>query len=328
VTSASERARQLVAAHEEAAKNLVAQAQAALADDHVGGVLRAVLALHAEVIPALDRFATGELAARGEDPASGLSAVLGLVALWDELADIDAERESVVELILRRTASAEAPASDPPGDTPGEPVLALALTDEQIEAQAAWLRDELRGRGLPRSRWWWRLFRRARGGTADRARITVRRGPLTVFEREPPDGPTVPGDGEPAELTTHLGRFRAGDRLTLQFQVPLPGHLVVLHAVGDPYTAELDLLLPQSEEEAVTRRQHEIVEVVGELSCTTAGAAAGAEHSLIVLWAPEVMPSRFALDVLERRRVPPDARLWRYTYSVEPAAPGPAEPGP
>ena len=74
----------------------------------------------------------------------------------------------------------------------------------------------------------------------------------------------------------------------------------------------------------VTRRQHEVVEVVGELSAPPGAPGSpgptAAEHSLIVLWAPEVMPSRFALDVVERRRVPPDARLWRYVYSVEPAA--------
>ncbi|MFO0575581.1 MAG: hypothetical protein U1A78_16420 [Polyangia bacterium] len=327
MSGASGRARQLVAAHEETAKTLVAQAQSALADEHVDGALRAVLGLHAEVVPALDRLAASELASRGEDAAAGLSTVLGLVALWDELADIDAEREGIVELILRRAARADAPAGT------DEPALSLALSDEQLAAQAGWLREVLRGRGLPRSRWWWRLLRRARGGTTDRARITVRRGPLTVFEREPPaEAPAEPGGG-PEDLTTHLGRFRAGDQLTLQFQVPLPGHLVVLHAVGDAYAAELDVLLPQTDDEAVTRRQHEVVEVVGELSSapvapgspgstdsTSSPDSTATEHSLIVLWAPEVMPSRFALDVVERRRVPPEARLWRYVYSVEPAA--------
>lgn len=314
-TSAGQRARQLVARHEEAAKTLVAQAQAALADEHVEGALRALLGLHAEVIPALDRLAAEELRAHGQDIASGLSTVLGLLALWDELVDVDAEREPIVELILRRAAAADVPPAGPPGAHGEDAPLGLLQTDEQLAAQAEWLREELRARGVPRSRWWWRLFRRARGGTEDRARILVQRGAVTVFEREPPAEAGDPA-AAPLDLTTQLGRFREGDRLTLQFQVPLPGQIAVLHAAGDPHEAELSILVPEHDGEAVERRHGEIVEVVGDLSC-----AAGTEHALIVLWAPEIIPPRWVHDVLQRRRVPPDARLWRYVYTVEPVPP-------
>lgn len=322
---ASQRARQLLASHEEAAKTLVAQAQAAIEDEHIEGALRALLGLHAEVVPALDRMAAAELISRGADAAAGLSTVLGVLALWDELPDIDAEREAIAELIVRRAAAEGL--SD--GADSEEAPLGLALSDEIVAAQAAWLREQLLSRGVPRSRWWWRMFRRARGGTGDCARVVVQRGALTVFEREPPSDEARPA--EPVDLTTPLGRFRAGDRLTLQFQVPLPGQIAVLHAAGDARDAELSLLVPQHDGEAVARRHHEIVEVVGELSCLPVPASSGSpagteEHSLVVLWAPEIVPPRWALDVIERRRVPPDARTWRYTYSVEPAR-APADDG-
>lgn len=326
---ASLRTRELLGSHEEAAKTLVAQAQAAIADEHIEGALRALLGLHAEVVPALDRLAAAELVTRGVDVAAGLSTVVGVLALWDELPDIDAEREAIAELIVRRAAAAE---GLPDGADPDEAPLGLALSDEIVAAQAAWLREQLQARGVPRSRWWWRMFRRARGGTGDCARVVVQRGALTVFEREPAGDrdadreaarPAEP-HAEPLDLTTPLGRFRAGDRLTLQFQVPLPGQIAVLHAAGDAHDAELSLLVPQHDGEAVARRHHEIVEVVGELSCTPDPSGDG-EHSLVVLWAPEIVPPRWALDVIERRRVPPDARTWRYTYSVEPA---PAHDGP
>jgi hypothetical protein len=316
---ASQRARELLGSHEEAAKTLVAQAQAAIEDGHLEGALRALLGLHAEVVPALDRLAAAELLTRGVDVAAGLSTVLGVLALWDELPDIDAEREAIAELIVRRAAAAE---SLPDGADPEGAPLGLALSDELVAAQAAWLREQLQARGVPRARWWWRMFRRARGGTGDCARVVVQRGALTVFEREPAGDEDAARSAlpraEPVDLTTPLGRFRAGDRLTLQFQVPLPGQIAVLHAAGDAHDAELSLLVPQHDGEAVARRHHEIVEVVGELSCTP-GPAEGGEHSLVVLWAPEIVPPRWALDVIERRRVPPDARTWRYTYSVEPA---------
>lgn len=320
-SAASQRARQLIESHEEAAKTLVAQAQAALGDEHIEGALRALLGLHAEVVPALDRLAAAELIARGANAAAGLSTVLGVLALWDELLDIDAEREAIAELIVRRAAAAE---GLPDGSDAEEAPLGLALTDEIVASQAEWLRAQLRTRGVPRSRWWWRMFRRARGGTGDCARVVVQRGALTVFEREPVGDAGAARSAEPSpeplDLTTPLGRFRAGDRLTLQFQVPLPGQIAVLHAAGDEQDAELSLLVPQHDGEAVARRHHEVVEVVGELSCTPGPSSADAgEHSLVVLWAPEIVPPRWALDVIERRRVPPDARTWRYTYSVEPA---------
>lgn len=325
-SAASLRARELLSLHEEAAKTLIAQAQAALEDQHIEGALRALLGLHAEVVPALDRMAAAELIARGADVAAGLSTVLGVLALWDELPDIDAEREAIAELIVRRAAAAEGPPDDA---DPEEAPLGLALSDELVAAQAAWLRERLRTRGVPRPRWWWRMFRRARGGTGDCARVVVQRGALTVFERAPLGDGDAARPPEPVDLTTPLGRFRAGDRLTLQFQVPLPGQIAVLHAAGDAHDAELSLLIPQHDGEAVARRHHEIVEVVGELSFTPDASSSDlAEHSLVVLWTPEIVPPRWALDVIDRRRVPPDARTWRYTYSVEPGpAPADDEPG-
>ena len=129
-----------------------------------------------------------------------------------------------------------------------------------------------------------------------------------------------PGDDAP-DSCTDLGEFQAGDRLTLQWQNPLPGQVAVLHAVGDEQQAELSVLVPQLESESVPRRHHEIIEVVGELSHVPA-----AFHALLILWVPELVPPRWVSEVLVRHSLPPDARVWRYRYEVAAAPPACARP--
>ena len=124
------------------------------------------------------------------------------------------------------------------------------------------------------------------------------------------------GDSETAaDLTTPLGHFQHGDRLTLQWQNPLPGQVAILSAVGDEHDAELTVLVPQLDSESGPRRHHELIEVVGELAHVP-----GAGHALLILWVPELVPPRWVHEVLARRALPPEARLWRYCYEVTPAA--------
>jgi hypothetical protein len=102
--------------------------------------------------------------------------------------------------------------------------------------------------------------------------------------------------------------------------MPLPGKLAVVHATGDGYEAELSLLLPQDPSEAVTRRHHEIVEVVGELQAVPHYL----EHGLIVIWGPELMPQSWANEVVVRRLLPSESRVFRYRYTVQPPSPSPS----
>jgi hypothetical protein len=297
---------------EEQAKILAIRTQAAQLDEHFEGARRSFLQLHALLVPAVDRQLAGvaaQLAEAADAPAaSPLSSAAGLLGLWQELPDLDCERHAVGEALLWHAAQADDdPALAGEGDAEGR--LSLVLTDEQLAQQAAWLSDRLRALPLPRSRYFRRLARSARGGLGDRARVQIQRGPLTVLEHLP-----TPHSGEAREsrtLTTVLGRFVHGDRLTLQWQNPLPGQVAVLHAVGDEHDAELRVLLPQLDSEAAPRRYHEVVEIVGELSHVP-----GSEHALIVVWVPELVPPRWVLDVLERQGLPPEARLWRYAYEV------------
>jgi hypothetical protein len=290
---------------EEPAKTLATRAQAALLDEHLEGALRSFLQLHALLCPAADRWVAARAAAAGlelgSDPgALPLSSAAGLLGLWRELPDLDCERESVSAALLRHAAAEQ------DGDGP----YALALEAPVLAEQAAWLQARLRAEPSPRSQYFRRLARRARGGLGDRARIQVQRGTWTVLERLPA------ATGAAADFTTPLGSFQHGDRLTLQWQNPLPGQVAVLAAVGDEHDAELTVLLPQLDSESGPRRHHEIIEVVGELS-----HVAGASHALLILWVPELVPPRWVQEVLVRRALPPEARVWRYHYEVTRAAP-------
>jgi hypothetical protein len=295
---------------EEQAKTLATRAQAAQLDDHPEGALRSFLQLHELVVPVADRWVATQLPA---DTASSLSSAAGLLELWRELPDLDCERHVVTEALLWHAAQAgQGSASESESEDEGP--LSLVLSAEALAGQAAWLGEQLRALPVPRSRYFRRLVRSARGGLGDRARVQVQRGALTVLERLPDSGP--PGSVDGHTCTTALGRFAHGDRMTLQWQNPLPGQVAILHAAGDEHDAELTVLVPELDSEAAPRRYHEVIEVVGELSHVP-----GSGHALIILWVPELVPPRWVLDVLARRGLPPEARLWRYTYDVEaPAA--------
>ncbi len=289
---------------EEPAKTLATRAQAALLDEHLEGALRSFLQLHALLCPAADRWVAARAAAAGlelgGDPgALPLSSAAGLLGLWRELPDLDCERESVSAALLRHAAAEQ------DGDGP----YALALEAPVLAEQAAWLQARLRAPsraplaagGSPGAPRW-----PGRPGRGSR----VQRGTWTVLERLPAAA------GAAADFTTPLGSFQHGDRLTLQWQNPLPGQVAVLAAVGDEHDAELTVLLPQLDSESGPRRHHEIIEVVGELS-----HVAGASHALLILWVPELVPPRWVQEVLVRRALPPEARVWRYHYEVTRAAP-------
>jgi hypothetical protein len=98
--------------------------------------------------------------------------------------------------------------------------------------------------------------------------------------------------------------------------VPLPGQLAVLHSSGSVQIARLDMVLPETVSEEVVRRQHEIVELSGELATERNPDGSIAEQSLVVVWVPEVMPPSWMVDKLLRQGVPPEARVWRYLYRV------------
>ena len=288
---------------EEPAKTLATRAQAALLDEHLEGALRSFLQLHELLCPPADRWVAAQAAAAGlalTDGAGPLSSAAGLLGLWRELPDLNCERDSVSTALLRHAAHEQE------GDGP----YALAVDAQQLAAQSAWLQERLRAEPTPRSRYFRRLARHARGGLGDRARVQVQRASWTVLERLP-----EPDSEAAADFTTCLGRFQHGDRLTLQWQNPLPGQVAILSAVGDEHDAELTVLVPQLDSESGPRRHHELIEVVGELAHVP-----GAGHALLILWVPELVPPRWVHEVLARRALPPEARLWRYCYEVTPAA--------
>lgn len=295
---------------DEPARVLATRVQAALLDEHKEGALRSFQALHELLIPRADAWAAAQATGLGraeeETGPELLSSAIGLLGLWRELPDLDCNRDSVILALLHKAAQADGP------EDAGARVYAPALDAETLARQVTELQEQLRAEPLPRSHYFRRLARRARGGLGDRARVQVQRGPLTILERLP-----APDSAPPApDFTTALGEFQAGDRLTLQWQNPLPGQVAVLHAVGDEQQAELSVLVPQLESESVPRRHHEIIEVVGELA-----HIAGAFHALLILWVPELVPPRWVSEVLVRHSLPPDARVWRYRYEVAAAPP-------
>ena len=79
---------------------------------------------------------------RGSDDSPG-SALLGLIGLWDELPDIDVERENLIELLAQHAATP--PAFDVP------PPDGLAHHDGVSAAQRAWLDQVLSVRARRRS---------------------------------------------------------------------------------------------------------------------------------------------------------------------------------
>ena len=278
----------------EAARDAVAAAQAAIADDHLPGAQRQMLRLYELLVPPLDAYMQARIG-RSADVAP-MSAAAGLNELWAELLDIDVERESIEELLVFYAARVDA-------NSPAAQVASVA----DVEALLA-------NSPRPVARFFRRLERRAAGSLGDRAYITVQRGNQIVLERAPKDESESAGD---ESTSCEIGDFLDGDRLTLRLSVPLPGQVAVLHAAfsseeGEP---ELSLLLPQDSGEAVVRRPGELVEVTGELSAL----AQRPFHALIVLWAPEMLPPSWASEVALRRRVPPDSRLYLYRYTVRPA---------
>lgn len=297
----------------EEARDLIARAQAALSDDHRAGAERQILRLYDLLVPAIDDWALSK-------SADAESVTPGLLALWLELPDIDAERESVEELLLWHAAHAAGTQADA---SPDAVAMAPAQADAERAAQRSWLEHALKNATLPTSQWWRRLTRRAQGPLSDCAHLTLQRHSQVLWERPPPTAQT-PGDA--AEATTHLGVLQPGDRLTLRFAVPAPGRVLVLHALGDRRSADLAQILPTPDDsggEGVPRRAHELVEVVGEIEAAVASGG-GREHSLILLWGPEQLPASWGSELLSRRSVPTGSRLFRYCYDVaEPAVTAP-----
>ena len=293
----------------EEARDLIARAQAALSDDHRAGAERQILRLYDLLVPAIDDWALSK-------SADAESVTPALLALWHELPDIDAERESIEELLLWHAAhTAETPASV------SDEALATAPAQEDAAraAQRSWLEHALKNTSLPASQWWRRLTRRAQGPLSDCAHLTLQRHSQVLWERPPP---SAQAPGEATEATAHLGVLQPGDRLTLRFSVPAPGRVLVLHALGDRQSSDLEQILPapnDSEGEGVPRRAHELIEVVGEIE-TAVASGGGREHSLILLWGPEQLPASWGSELLSRRSVPTGSRLYRYCYDV-------AEPG-
>jgi len=302
-----------LASLEEPARDLVARAQTAREGEQRGAMLRAFAALHELLVPPLDELIERQsLASRlgaADTIAAPSSACLGLLGLWDELLDIDVERENILELLVVAAARVEAPEALPLPD-------GLAARPAVFALQKSWLAQVLADRPLPVPQWWRRLTRRAVGPLGDRARLTVERQALRIFEKLP-----NLADAERAEdtaATTELGEFRAGDRLTLAVQVPLPGQLAVLHASGSAQTSSLEIVLPETVSEAVVRRHQEVVELSGELAAQRQADGSIAEQALVVVWVPELMPPSWIVDMLLRQGVPPEARVWRYLYLVTP----------
>lgn len=296
---------------EDQARDLLCRVQAALADEHRAGALRGLKALHELLVPELDRRLR---AAMGRAADAALSSGVGLIGLWDELLDLDVERAVVAELLIRHAAAFEG------GDGEGEGDEALGLlpaTGQDPGRQWASLEARLHGRAMPVQRWWRRMCMQAAGPFGDRARVLVQRGAVLVLDR-PPAPAAQPAEVGHQALATDLGTLQAGDRLTLQVQVPIPGRLGVLHGAGagDGPEAEMDVLFPLMPAEEAPRRALEVVEVAGEVA-----AVPGArEQSLVVLWAPELVPPSWVYLGLTRGRLLPEVRVWRYRYEV--TAPG------
>jgi hypothetical protein len=295
----------LPVAASEAARDCLTRAQSALLDEHPAGALRQLLALFDLLVPPIDSWALGQAARLSPDDGAPLPVACGLLGLWDELLDIEVERESAEELLTWHAANALPDARTAAWVAVDSPAAASSLRGEL----ATLLEQQLATLGPPRSDWWRRLARRAVGGLDERGHITVQRGATVVDERQPTRGPA--GLAE-AGWVSELGELAPGDRLILRWSMPLPGQVAILHAVGSQAVATLDLLLPQSASEAVPRRAHELIEVAGEV----AAVADQPEHSLVVIWAPELLPPSWSTEVLGRRRVPPESRLWRYRYRV------------
>ncbi len=297
----------------EEARDLIARAQAALSDDHRAGAERQILRLYDLLVPAIDDWALSK-------SADAESVTPALLALWHELPDIDAERESIEELLLWHAANA---AETPAVASPDALASAPAQEDTDRAAQRSWLEQALKSAALPASQWWRRLTRRAQGPLSDCAHLTLQRRSQVLWERPPP---SAPAPGEATEATTHLGVLQPGDRLTLRFAVPAPGRVLVLHALGDRQSADLEQILPapdDNEGEGVPRRAHEHIEVVGEIE-TAVASGGGREHCLILLWGPEQLPATWGSELLSRRSVPTGSRLFRYCYDVaEPAVTAP-----
>lgn len=289
----------------EPTRDLLLRAQAALGDGQRGAMVRAFVELHALLLSPLDALVE-KRSGRGPDDSPG-SALLGLIGLWDELPDIDVERENLIELLAQHAATP--PAFDVP------PPDGLAHHDGVSAAQRAWLDQVLSVRACPTPQWWRRLSRRARGPLGDRARLTVERTQdatvRRIFEHLP-----RPGTDDDWTATTDLGELCAKDQLTLAVQVPLPGQIAMLHLCGDSQTARLDVVLPETPSEAVVRRHLEIVELHGELATERLPDGSIADQALVVVWVPEVMPPSWIVDMQLRFGVPPEARIWRYVYRV------------
>lgn len=281
----------------EAARDAVAAAQAALLDDHRLGAQRQMLRLYELLVPPLDAW-MGQQIGDSRDGAP-MSAAAGLLGLWEELLDVDVERESIEELLVFYAGRVD----------PASPAAQVS-SPADVEALLA-------AAPRPEARFFRRLERRAAGSLGDRGHLSVQRGAQLVLERSPPapDGEAPFGD---PPWSCEIGDFLDGDRLILRWSVPLPGQVAVLHAAFSSETSEpeLSLLLPQDSGEAVVRRHNEIVEVIGELSALSQRPF----HALIVLWAPELLPPSWASEAALRRRVPPDARMFIYRYTVRPAA--------
>lgn len=287
----------------ETARDLVARAQAALDDSHRAGAERHILQLYDLLIPAIDTWAL-------QKSTDAQSVAPALLSLWHELPDIDAERESVEELLLWNAGHL---------DIEALPAHAASPASDEAErtTQRNWLAQSLQEASLPRSQWWRRLTRRALGPLSDCAHITVQRQATVVLERGPEPSAVQPHE---AVATTSLGVLHAGDRLTLRWPVRVPGRVLVLHALGDDTSAELDQVLPDPQgdaSEGVPRRAQEVVEVIGEVAATP-HTRGDQEHSLILIWGPEMLPGTWGHEVLVRRCVPAGSRVWRYSYSVLP----------
>ncbi len=283
----------------ELARDLVARAQAALSDDHRAGAERQILQVYDLLVPILDGWAL-------QKSADAHSVAPALLALWSELPDIDAERESVEELLLWNAGHSEPLGLPPQATSPAE-------EDGERAAQRDWLAQALHDAPTPRSHWWRQLVRRAQGPLDDCAHITVQRQARVVLERPP-----EPGKPTTSLATTALGCLQPADRVTLRWPLHVPGRVLVLHALGDDATAELTQVLPDPEgglSEGVPRRAQEVVEVLGEVAAT-ATTSGGREHSLVLIWGPEMLPGAWGQEVISRRCVPVGSRVWRYTYSV------------
>lgn len=289
----------------EPSRDLLLRAQSACSDGQRGAMVRAFVELHALLLPRLDALVE-KRSGLGSDEALG-SACIGLVGLWDELPDIDIERENLIELLALHAAS--------PPVVDVLPPEGLAHHEGIATAQAAWLAQVLGERALPAAQWWRRLARRARGPLGDRARITIDRKESETVQRICEHLPR-PGSDDELAATTSLGELRAGDQLTLAVQVPLPGQIAILHLCGDAQTARLDVVLPETVSEAVVRRHLEVVELHGELATERHSDGNLADQALVVVWVPEVMPPSWIVDMQLRFGVPPEARIWRYCYRV------------